>query len=72
VIGVDASGVEIVATIRQDPDRVRGAAVTDALAHLRTGGADLALVYYFQTRRPPRHRATSAGPGTYSPLLLSD
>jgi DNA-binding transcriptional LysR family regulator len=41
----------------------------DALAHLRAGGADLALVYHFHTRRPPGHWSTTAGPGTYSPLL---
>jgi DNA-binding transcriptional LysR family regulator len=41
----------------------------EALAHLRTGGADLALVYHFHTRRPPRHWPATAGPGTYTPLL---
>jgi DNA-binding transcriptional LysR family regulator len=41
----------------------------DALAHLRTGDADLALVYHFHTRRPPGQWSTIAGPGTYTPLL---
>jgi DNA-binding transcriptional LysR family regulator len=50
-----------VTVIEAEPD--------DALAHLRTGGADLALVYHFQTRRPPRHWSTTAGSGTYTPLL---
>jgi DNA-binding transcriptional LysR family regulator len=41
----------------------------DALAHLRSGNVDLALVYHFHTRHPPRNWSTTAGSGTYTPLL---
>jgi len=41
----------------------------DALASLRSGGADLALVYHFHTRQPPGHWPKAAGPGTYLPLI---
>jgi DNA-binding transcriptional LysR family regulator len=50
-----------VTVIEAEPD--------DALAHLRTGGADLALVYHFHTRRPPGHWSSTVGPATYIPLL---
>jgi DNA-binding transcriptional LysR family regulator len=41
----------------------------DALTHLRTSAADLALVYHFHTRRPPRHWSTTSGSAAYTPLL---
>jgi DNA-binding transcriptional LysR family regulator len=41
----------------------------DALASLRSGGADLALVYHFHTRPPPGHWSATAGPGSYIPLV---
>jgi DNA-binding transcriptional LysR family regulator len=40
-----------------------------ALASLRSGGADLALVYHFHTRQPPGHWPEAAGPGAYLPLV---
>ena len=41
----------------------------DALAALRSGDADLALVYHFHTRPPPGHWPATAGPGSYIPLV---
>jgi len=41
----------------------------EALASVRDGRADLALVYHFHTTRPPRAWPAAAGPGTYIPLL---
>jgi DNA-binding transcriptional LysR family regulator len=58
------------ATARPDVEiTVIEAEPDDALTHLRAGDADLALVYHFHTRRPPPHWSTTAGPGTYAPLL---
>jgi DNA-binding transcriptional LysR family regulator len=50
-----------VTVIEAEPD--------DALASLRSGGADLALVYHFHTRQPPGHWPGAAGPGAYIPLV---
>ena len=50
-----------VTVIEAEPD--------DALASLRSGGADLALVYHFHTRQPPGHWLAIAGPGAYIPLV---
>ena len=50
-----------VTVIEAEPD--------DALASLRSGGADLALVYHFHTRPPPGHWPKAAGPGAYIPLV---
>jgi len=41
----------------------------DALAAIREGAADLALVYHFHVPEPPRGWAGAAGPGSYTPLL---
>ena len=41
----------------------------DALAAVRSGAADLALVYHFHTRQPPGHWPGTAGPGGYIPLV---
>ncbi len=41
----------------------------EALASVRDGRADLALVYHFHTPHPPRTWPAAAGPGTYTPLL---
>jgi DNA-binding transcriptional LysR family regulator len=54
------TGVEIT-VIEAEPD--------DALAHLRRGDADLALVYHFHRRKPPDHWSKAAGPGRYVPLV---
>jgi DNA-binding transcriptional LysR family regulator len=40
----------------------------EALASLRDGRADLALVYHFHTPQPPRAWRAAAGPGTYTAL----
>src|SRR6201992_2493713 len=40
----------------------------EALASLRDGRADLALVYHFSTPEPPRAWPAAAGPGAYIPL----
>jgi DNA-binding transcriptional LysR family regulator len=40
-----------------------------ALAAIREGTADLALLYHFHLPEPPRGWAAAAGPGTYTPLL---
>lgn len=40
-----------------------------ALAAVREGRADLALLYHFHLPEPPRSWAAAAGPGTYTPLL---
>jgi DNA-binding transcriptional LysR family regulator len=51
-----AAGTTIdVTVIEAEPD--------DALASLRSGGADLALVYHFHTRLPPGHWPATAGVG---------
>ena len=50
-----------VTVIEAEPD--------DALASLRSGGADQALVYHFHTRQPPGHGLQAAGPGVYIPLV---
>jgi len=50
-----------VTVIEAEPD--------DALASLRSGDADLALVYHFHTRPPPGHWPATAGPGSYIPLI---
>lgn len=41
----------------------------EALAAVRDGRADLALLYHFHLPEPPRGWAAAAGPGTYTPLL---
>jgi DNA-binding transcriptional LysR family regulator len=41
----------------------------EALAAVREGRADLALVYHFHTPQPPRDWPGAAGPGTYVPLV---
>jgi DNA-binding transcriptional LysR family regulator len=41
----------------------------EALALLRDGRADLALVYHFHTAAPPRAWPAVAGPGTYTALV---
>jgi len=41
----------------------------EALALIRDGQADLALVYHFHAPAPPRAWPASAGPGTYSALV---
>ena len=60
--GLDASGSEVeITVIEAEPD--------DALAHLRSGDADLALLYHFHRRKPPDHWPKAAGPGRYVPLV---
>jgi DNA-binding transcriptional LysR family regulator len=54
------SPVEIT-VIEAEPD--------EALAAVRDGRADLALVYHFHTPHPPRGWRAVAGPGSYTPLL---
>lgn len=54
------SPVEIT-VIEAEPD--------EALASVRDGRADLALVYHFHTAAPPRGWPAAAGPGTYIPLV---
>jgi DNA-binding transcriptional LysR family regulator len=54
------SPVEIT-VIEAEPD--------EALASVRDGRADLALVYHFHTPHPPRAWPAAAGPGTYIPLI---
>jgi DNA-binding transcriptional LysR family regulator len=57
-----ATGTTIdVTVVEAEPD--------DALASLRSGGADLALVYHFHARQPPGHWPATAGSGAYIPLL---
>jgi DNA-binding transcriptional LysR family regulator len=56
----DGSPVEIT-VIEAEPD--------EALASVRDGRADLALVYHFHTPAPPRGWPAAAGPGTYIPLV---
>jgi DNA-binding transcriptional LysR family regulator len=51
-----------VTVIEAEPD--------EALAHLRNGEADLALVYHFHRRKPPDHWAKTAGAARYIPLLV--
>jgi DNA-binding transcriptional LysR family regulator len=41
----------------------------EALASVRDGRADLALLYHFHTAQPPRGWPAAAGPGTYIPLV---
>ena len=41
----------------------------EALASIRDGQADLALVYHFHTPAPPRGWRAAAGPGTYTSLV---
>jgi DNA-binding transcriptional LysR family regulator len=41
----------------------------EALAAIRDGRADLALVYHFHTPEPPRGWSAAAGPGSYAPLV---
>jgi DNA-binding transcriptional LysR family regulator len=41
----------------------------DALAAIRDGQADLALVYHFHTAAPPRDWTAAAGPGRYTPRV---
>ena len=41
----------------------------EALASIRDGQADLALVYHFHTPAPPRAWRAAAGPGTYTSLV---
>ena len=41
----------------------------EALASIRDGQADLALVYHFHTPAPPRGWRAAAGPGTYTALV---
>jgi DNA-binding transcriptional LysR family regulator len=41
----------------------------EALASVRDGRADLALVYHFHTPQPPRAWPAAAGPGTHIPLV---
>jgi DNA-binding transcriptional LysR family regulator len=41
----------------------------EALAAVRDGRADLALVYHFHTPEPPRDWSGAAGPGAYIPLV---
>ena len=41
----------------------------EALASIRDGQADLALVYHFHTPAPPRAWRAAAGPGTYTALV---
>lgn len=41
----------------------------EALAAVRDGRADLALLYHFHLPEPPRGWAAAAGAGTYTPLL---
>ena len=41
----------------------------EALAAVRDGRADLAIVYHFHTAAPPRGWPDVAGPGTYFPLV---
>lgn len=41
----------------------------EALAAIRDGTADVALLYHFHLPEPPRGWAAAAGPGTYTPLL---
>ena len=54
------SPVEIT-VIEAEPD--------EALASVRDGRADLALVYHFHTPHPPRGWPAAAGPGSYIPLV---
>jgi DNA-binding transcriptional LysR family regulator len=42
----------------------------EALASVRDGRADLALVYHFHTPRPPGGWLAAAGPGRYTPLVV--
>src|SRR6516225_333422 len=49
-----------VTVIEAEPDQ--------ALASVRDGQADLALVYHFHTPAPPRAWPAAAGPGTYTAL----
>lgn len=53
-----------VTVIEAEPD--------EALASIRDGRADLALVYHFHTRQPPRAWPAAGGPGRYVPLLADD
>jgi DNA-binding transcriptional LysR family regulator len=41
----------------------------EALASVRDGRADLALLFHFHTAAPPRGWPAAAGPGTYIPLV---
>lgn len=41
----------------------------DALAHLRSGDVDLALVYHYGARKPPIHWTAQAGAGDYVSLV---
>jgi DNA-binding transcriptional LysR family regulator len=41
----------------------------EALASIRDGRADLALLYHFHTTAPPRGWPATAGPGSYIPLV---
>jgi DNA-binding transcriptional LysR family regulator len=60
--GLTAAGSGVETTvIEAEPD--------DALAHLRSGDADLALVYHFHRRKPPEHWSKAAGAGRYFPLV---
>ena len=60
--GLAAAGLDVeITVIEAEPD--------DALAHLRSGDADLALVYHFHRRKPPDHWSKAAGPGRYVPLV---
>lgn len=60
----------ITATTRQPLDiTVIEAEPDEALATLRRGEADLALVYHFHTPRPPRQWREAAGPGSYHALM---
>jgi DNA-binding transcriptional LysR family regulator len=57
-----ASGDPVeITVIEAEPD--------EALAAVRDGRADLALVYHFHTAAPPRGWRAAAGPGTYVPLV---
>jgi len=40
-----------------------------ALGSVRDGRADLALLYHFHTRQPPRGWPATSGPGSYIPLV---
>ncbi|MBY8863792.1 LysR family transcriptional regulator [Nocardia sp. CA2R105] len=44
----------------------------DALAAVRHGEADLALVYHFHTPEPPRNWSDLAGPGEYQHLMSDE
>jgi DNA-binding transcriptional LysR family regulator len=50
-----------ITVIEAEPDQ--------ALASVRDGRADLALLYHFHTPQPPRGWPTAAGPGRYIPLV---